>query len=204
MSKRLCWIYLVSSLVLLASCASTRVVDQWTDPGFEGSLQNIMVLSLNQSDKSRRYFEDKFLKQLKLSGIRSSASYQLLPYYEDLNKEKVRAAIAGSDIDAVLVLREVKITKKETYRQSASTNGRENFYAYVGHYRGSSAVETVEDTVVHLETKLFAVAGAQLIWSGKAESENPKDRQSAVSAMAEKIVVELVRTGFIRKTAESP
>ena len=204
MRKRLRWVYLVASLLLLASCAGTKVVDQWADPGFEESLQNVMVLSLNQSEKSRRFFEDKFLKALKHSGIRSSVSYKLLPDYVDLNKAKVKAAIAGSDIDAVLVLREVKITRNETYRQVEAPGARDNFYHYVGSYGAASAVETVEDTVVHLESNLYAVTGAKLIWSGKAESENPKDRQTAVNAMAEKIVEALVRTGFIRKTAESP
>jgi len=204
MGKRYRWVYLISSLLLLASCASTKVVDQWTDPGFKASLQNVMVLSLNQSEKSRRFFEDKFLKQLKHSGIRSSVSYKLLPDYVDLNKEMVKAAIAGSDIDAVLVLREVKITKKESYRQVESPGARDNFYHYVGSYGAASAVETVEDTVVHLESNLYAVTGAKLIWSGKVEIENPKDKQTAVSQMAEKIVEVIGKTGFIRKSTALP
>ena len=202
MRKRLGRVCLVSFLLLLASCASTKVVDQWTDPSFKASLQNVMVLSLNQSEKSRRFFEDKFLEELKRSGIRSSVSYKLVPDYVDLNKEKVKAAIAGSDIDAVLVLREVKITKKESYRQVESPGARDDFYHYVGNYGAASAVETVEDTVVHLESSLYAVTSAKLIWSGKVEIENPRDKQSAVTQMAEKIVEAFGKTGFIQKSAE--
>jgi hypothetical protein len=77
-----------------------------------------MVLSLNQSEKSRRLFEDGFLNALKQRKIQSLVSYDLLPSNEDLDKEKVKAAISGSDVDGVLVLRAVKITKEERYVQA--------------------------------------------------------------------------------------
>ena len=83
-----------------------------------------MVLSLNQSEKSRRLFEDGFLNALKQRKIQSLVSYDLLPSNEDLDKEK--AAISGSDIDGVLVLRAVKITKEERYVQAQSTGTRYN------------------------------------------------------------------------------
>ena len=56
---------------------------------------------------------------LNTKDIWKSGSYKLLPSNEDLNKEKVKAAITGSDIDGVLVLRPVKITKEESYQRPA-------------------------------------------------------------------------------------
>jgi hypothetical protein len=187
---------LILSLVLLVSCANTKVVEQWSDPDFDSKLKNIMVLSLNQSDKSRRLFEDGFVKPLKQRGIQSSGSYKLLSSNEDLNKEKVKAAIAGSDIDGVLVLREVKITKEASYQRSTTAGNRSDFYAYIGRYGPSYDPVTVEDTVVHLETNLYAVDGEQLVWSGKTESFNPSDVNTLLTEMAEKILDTIARTGF--------
>jgi len=186
-------------LVLLASCANTKVVERWADPDFDAKLKNIMVLSLNQSDKSRRKFEDGFLHALKQRKIQSSASYYLLPSNEDLDKEKVKAAIAGSDIDGVLVLRAVKITKEERYVQAQTTGTRYNsFYAYVGEYRPTYSAYTTEDTLVHLETNLYAVDGAKLIWTGKTETFNPSDVNAYLVDLTKTVLDEIDKTGFIQ------
>jgi hypothetical protein len=197
MMKRLTGVCL--GLALLASCASTKVVERWADPDFDAKLKNIMVLSLNQSEKSRRLFEDGFLHALKQRKIQSSASYDLLPSNEDLDKEKVKAAIAGSDIDGVLVLRAVKITKEERYVQAQTTGTRYNsFYAYVGEYRPTYSAYTTDDTLVHLETNLYAVDGAKLIWRGKTETFNPSDVNAYLVDLTKTVLDEIDKTGFIQ------
>jgi hypothetical protein len=198
MNKRLPRVCLVLGLVLLASCASTKVVEQWTDPSFDARLKYILVLSLNDTDQSRRVLENGFLSELKQRKIRSSVSYKLIPSNGDINKEKVQAAIAGSDIDGVLVLRPVKVTKEQRDVRSDASNTRyDDFYAYVGTYRPNYDAYTVEDTIVHLEANLYAVDGAKLIWSGKTESFNPKDRETLLSEFVKVILDQIGRTGFI-------
>ena len=187
------------ALVFLAACASTKVVEHWADPDFNAKLKNIMVLSLNQSDKSRRLFEDGFLHALKQRKIQSLASYDLLPSNEDLDKEKVKAAISGSDIDGVLVLREVKITMETRYVKAQSTGTRYNsFYAYVGEYRPTYSSYTTEDKLVHLETNLYAVDGAKLIWTGKTETFNPSDVNAYLVDLTKTVLDRIDKTGFIQ------
>jgi hypothetical protein len=189
MKKRLPRVCLVLGLVLLASCASTKVVEQWTDPSFVGKLKNILVLSLNDSDKSRQLFEDGFLNELKQRKIQSSVSYELIPSNGDINKEKVQAAIAGSDIDGVLVLRPVKVTKEQRDVRSDAANTRyDDFYAYVGTYRPNYDAYTVEDTIVHVEANLYAVEGAKLVWSGKTETFNPTDVETFLNDIVKAIL----------------
>ena len=186
-------------LVLLAACASTKVVEHWSDPDFNAKLKNIMVLSLNQSDKSRRLFENSFLDALKQRKIQSSASYTLLPSNEDLDKEKVKAAITGSDIDAVLVLRSVKITKEGRYVRAQSSGTRYNsFYAYVGEYRPTYSAYTTDDTLVHMETNLYAVDGEKLIWTGKTETFNPSDVNAYLVDLTKTVLDKIDKTGFIQ------
>ena len=114
---------MVLVIVFLSGCSSTtKVVEHWTDPNFDGKLENLLVLSLNQSNKSRRIVENGFVLELKKRNIQAQASYNLLPNYEDLSKESVKAAISGSSIDGVLVMRSVKITKEDRNVLESSTN----------------------------------------------------------------------------------
>ncbi len=197
MMKRLTGVCL--GLVLLASCANTKVVEHWADPDFDAKLKNLMVLSLNPSDKSRRLFEDRFLQAMKQRSIESSASYNLLSSYEDLDKEKVKAAIAGSDFDGVLVLRAVKITMEERYVPAQASGTRYNsFYSYVGEYRPTYSAYTTDDTLVHMETNLYAVDGEKLIWTGKTESFNPSDVNAYLVDLTKTVLDKIDKTGFIQ------
>jgi hypothetical protein len=188
------------SISLLTACAgsSTKVVDHWTDPEFNGKLKNILVLSLNQSTDSRRVFENGFLLELTNRKIQAKASYTLLPDYESLDKETVKAAIAGSSIDGVIVLRAVKVTKEGRHVQAQAEGTRyDEFYAYVGEYRPTYDSYTTLDTVVHLDTNLYVVKGEQLVWTGKTETFNPTDVDELIAELAEKVVTQILQTGFL-------
>lgn len=190
---------MVLGIVLLSSCSSTtKVVEHWTDPNFDGKLENLLVLSLNQSSKSRRIVENGFLLELKKRNIQAQASYDLIPDHEDLSKEAVKAAISGSSIDGVLVIRPVKITKEDRHVRAQSEGTRyDTFYAYVGEYSPAYDSYTITDTIVHLETNLYVVKGEQLVWSGKTESFNPTDVKELIAEMVIKILDQVSKTGFL-------
>lgn len=200
MKIKISYALVVLSIALLTACAGspTKVVDQWMDPEFSGKLKNILVISLNQSNDSRRVFENGFLLELTNRKIQAKVSYTLLPDYEALDKETVKAAIAGSSIDGVIVLRAVKVTKEDRHVQAQAEGTRyDEFYAYVGEYRPTYDSYTTLDTVVHLETNLYAVKGEQLIWTGKTETFNPTDVDELIAELAEKIITQISQTGFL-------
>jgi hypothetical protein len=188
----------VLSIIFLSACSSsTKVVEQWADTEFNGKLKNLLVISLNQSADSRKVFENGFLLELTNRKIPAKASYTLLPDYESLDKETVKAAITGSSIDGVIVLRSVKVTKEDRHVQAQSEGTRyDEFYAYVGDYRPTYDSYTTQNTVVHLETNLYAVRGEQLIWTGKTETFNPTDVHVLIAELAEKIIAQILQTGF--------
>jgi hypothetical protein len=185
-------------IIFLTACSSsTQVVEQWADTEFNGKLKNLLVISLNESADSRKVFENGFLLELSNRKIQAKVSYKLLPDYESLDKETVKAAIAGSSIDGVIVLRPVKVTKEDRHVQAQSAGTRyDEFYAYVGDYRPTYDSYTTQDTVVHLETNLYAVRGEQLIWTGKTETFNPTDVHVLIAELAEKVIAQILQTGF--------
>jgi hypothetical protein len=199
MKIKLITIWMVLGIVFLSGCSSTtKVVEHWTDPNFDGKLENLLVLSLNQSSKSRRIVENGFLLELKKRNIQAQASYDLIPDHEDLNKEAVKAAISGSSIDGVLVIRPVKITKEDRNVRAQSEGTRyDTFYAYVGEYSPAYDSYTITDTTVHLETNLYVVKDEQLVWSGKTESFNPTDVKELIVEVVIKILDQVSKTGFL-------
>ena len=191
------WTVLV--VVFLSGCSSTtKVVEHWTDPDFDGKLENLLVLSLNQSSKSRRIVENGFLLELKKRNIQAQASYDLIPDHEDLSKEAVKAALSGSNIDGVLVMRSVKITKEDrNVREQSDGTRHDTFYAYVGEYRPAYDSYSITDTTVHMETNLYVVKDEQLVWTGKTESFNPTDVKELIAQMVIKILDQVSKTGFL-------
>jgi len=199
MKIKIITIWTVLAVVFLSGCSSTtKVVEHWTDPNFDGKLENLLVLSLNQSNKSRRIVENGFLLELKKRNIQAQASYNLLPNYEDLSKESVKAAISGSSVDGVLVMRPVKITKEDrNVREQSDGTRYDTFYAYVGEYRPAYDSYSITDTTVHMETNLYVVKDEQLVWTGKTESFNPTDVKELIAEMVIKILDQVSKTGFL-------
>ncbi|MHA1190472.1 MAG: hypothetical protein ACTSSQ_08500 [Alphaproteobacteria bacterium] len=101
--KTVVWPAFVFTLILTA-CSSTTIVEQWADPDQKTAFNHLLILSLNHSDRKRRVFESGFIAELDKRNIKTTASYELLPDKEDLSKETIKAAIAGTDIDAALVM----------------------------------------------------------------------------------------------------
>lgn len=186
----------------VAACSSTTVTEQWSDPEQETAFNNLLVLSLNHNDTRRRVFESGFIEELDNRGVESTASYELLPDKKDLSTETIKAAVAGTAIDAVLVMRQVKIKKEDRYVPPRYDYVGDPFYgSFYGYYGHFSPIYTpgyiTEDTIVHLETNLYRVDGEKLVWSGKTETFNPKNTDALISELAKIILGELSKSNLI-------
>lgn len=200
--KRLTCMLPIALVFLVAGCGSTKFVQQWKDPNFNQKFTDVLVLSLNAGDSKRRVFETGFDQALEKRGVKSSASYEILPNHDDLSEENIRAAIAGTSIDGVLVMRQVKVKKEDRYVPPRVDYVGDPFYgSFYGYYGAFAPIYTpgyvTEDTTVHLETNLYAVDGEKLVWSGKTESFNPKDVNTLINELASIILGQLSKSGLI-------
>ena len=188
--------------LILTACSSTTVVEQWTDPAQKTAFNHLLVLSLNQSDSKRRVFESGFIVELGKRNIEATASYELLPDKQDLSVETIKAAIAGTSIDAALVMRQVRFKKEERYVPPRYDYVGDPFYgSFYGYYGHFAPIYTpgyvAEDTIVHLETNLYRVEGEKLVWSGKTETFNPKNTNTLINELAKTILNELSKSKLI-------
>jgi hypothetical protein len=188
--------------LILTACSSTTIVEQWADSNQKTAFNHLLVLSLNHSDSKRRVFESGFIAELDKRNIEATASYELLPDKNDLSTETIKAAIAGTDIDAALVMRQVRIKKEERYVQPRYNYMGDPFYgSFYGYYGHFAPIYTpgyvTEDTIVHLETNLYRVEGEKLVWSGKTETFNPNNTNTLISELAKTILNALAKSGLI-------
>jgi hypothetical protein len=186
----------------LTACSSTTVVDHWRDAEYVGPpLQTLLVIGMSKEAGRRRQFEDAMVQQIDaLEGASALASYQLIPSEEALEKEQIVAAIAGREIDGVLITRLVSEDKRKRYVQPHSVGP--TGHGYYGHYyRSYNAVYSpgylTEDTIVTLETNLYATDTEKLVWSGTTESFDPESATQIIDELAKLVVERLTKEKLI-------
>ena len=108
---RLC---LVAAAALgLASCASTQLVHQWSNPAYTSlSFKRVMVIGVTKQAGIRRTFEDEFVAQLKAAGVNATPSYLYIPQDGPVGEAVLKQALKEAGADAVMITRLVRVQKK--------------------------------------------------------------------------------------------
>jgi hypothetical protein len=193
---------------VLSSCSSTSLVNRWSDPEYKGpALQKILVIGIIKDDIKRRSFEQEFANLITANDRTAVASYTLIPDLESADqKEEVLAAVEKVGADGVLVVTLQGVSKEQRevppsidYVPTAGF-GYGGMYGYYGmrHTAVYSPGYTVTDTIVRLDTKLFAVSSEKMIWAGKTESFNPSSSQSVISELEKLVITDMKKSGLIK------
>ncbi len=204
---------------LIASCSNTKLSQTWSDPDATSSYSNIMIVGVTEKEQLRRAYETYFSQHLKERGIESIASYKLIDHKSEMQigQDKnsfqtiVKAAIEGSDIDAVLITHLVAIDEEEIYRPSPdylpaygpvyySTSYYDNMYGYHGYvatYVGQPGYLTNEKTYT-LETSLYDVDTEELIWSTRSRTFSPESMDEGIEELTGLIIGDLVSRKIIQ------
>mgnify|MGYP001813985279 CR=1 FL=1 len=191
---------------VLSSCSSTSLVNRWSDPEYKGpALQKILVIGIIKDDIKRRSFEQEFANLITANDRTAVASYTLIPDLESADqKEEVLAAVEKVGADGVLVVTLQGVSKEQRevppsidYVPTAGF-GYGGMYGYYGmrHTAVYSPGYTVTDTIVRLDTKLFAVSSEKMIWAGKTESFNPSSSQAVISELEKLVITDMKKSGL--------
>jgi hypothetical protein len=127
------------------------------------------------------------------------------PHSAELEPDYLRGQIRDFKIDAVLVLRLVKVDKKTTYIPGHSYavpyGYYHSFYGYYGAvYRQVYTPDYLrEDTTVRVETNFYAATppDGELIWTGTSDSFNPKSAKKVIDGLVKLIVKELTKQNLL-------
>ena len=196
----------VAAMAMLTACTSTKLVTRWNDTEYKGPmLEKVLVVGVMKDDIKRRYYEDEFVKKITSGGRQAVTSYTLMPDLKAVNdKEELVEIVKKAGADSVLVttLKAVKEQEREVPPRVDSVPTMGMGYGYYPYYMNSyqavySPGYTTVDTVVQLETRVYALPTEDLVWAGNTESFNASSAGSIISESANLIVTDMKASGLI-------
>ncbi len=175
----LCAVPLV--LLLFACSPKNRVTSSWSDPSFSGyNADNILVLGVSKNEIHIKLFENVFVDELSKNNIQAIASYKAIGQVLEPNRQIVEAAVAKTGASSVLITHVVNRTTATQDFPGSIHFIPGGFYGNMyGYYNETYQTiyhppTSVTRTTVHLESNLYDVASAQLVWSAQSDAIDPK------------------------------
>jgi hypothetical protein len=172
-----------SALALLASCATSELVSQKTNPDYVGkSFKSVMVVAVTADDLLRRTYEDRMVALLGKRGTKGIPSYAAVGSRGQVEEAELRQAIAQSGAEGVLVTRVTRID-----RSSGTVPGATVAVGLYGYYSGVwQTVYVAPEKITgpswtFSETRLFDAKTGALAWTGTVETRENDDLGAALT-----------------------
>ena len=170
---------LTIALSFVAGCASTQIVNQWSDPNYTPtSFKKIVVLGISKQTTLRRSFEDEFVAQLRSNGIQAVPSYQVIPEEGQASEARLLKAVKQTGADAAIMTRLVRVERRRQV-----TPGYYNPYPFLGFYGWYSSgwagfyepPRVYHYDVYTSETSLYDLSRDRMVWAGTVQTTDPGD-----------------------------
>lgn len=199
--------------VLLASCATTSLVDTWRNPDMASvkRYHKLLVSSTGRNINERRVYEDVMVAELRRHGVEAVASYPLMQSGKKEDRTTaLDKAIKLSGVEGVLNVRTTMIEQKtdvipgywDGYPGYPDFWYPPAFHAWDmnGYYATGMVYEpptVITYPVATMQADLFDVASGKLTWAASIETSEP-GKVLAVSREVARIVVQsLLKQGLI-------
>ena len=110
MTRKPGWLFATTIMIsfMLASCAThpvngIKITGTWKDDRFNKDLSDFLIISLADEPSIRLEFEDMLVHRLEAGGLHAGASSDIMLLDEKIDRQTVKAAMAGKNYDGVLV-----------------------------------------------------------------------------------------------------
>jgi len=196
--------------IVLTSCAKTKFTKQWIDEDFEGPpYDDVLVLVVADKMGNRQDAENYIVKKLDEAGVNAMQSYDILPKTETIDAEAVGKAIDGLQLDSVIVMYATGVTEEEYYKPARRFGvytgygyGHAHygsFYNYYPHAYTYVYLPGYDNThhVVAIETSLFDIESAKMVWSGQSNTFAPESVDDVIHSITVLTINELKKKKII-------
>jgi hypothetical protein len=167
--------------VLLAGCAANQLVAHQSNPAHVGKApKKVMVYAIAYDATLRRVFEDRMVERLGSRGIQGVPAYTIITSDSPADEAQLRAAVAKSGADAVMISRP-GAEEQSTTIVSGGTVYTGTVVGLYGYYSGVWQVTKVAPrevegaTWVMSSTRLFDVGTEAAVWSGTVKTSMQGD-----------------------------
>ena len=197
-TKLLKTITLTLTALMISACANTRPVGEWSNEGFSGKLNNILIIGVTSRSTRRRVFEDKFVDGLAALKVNATPSYELIESSLFLSRKVVENAIKGQDIGAVLVTRLAGIKEKEVYRQPDNQDENLSYFSYYDKsFQQANDGYYAQYRILTLETNLYDTQSGELVWSMQSETMDASRPRQVIEDQIVLTINTLAKRGLI-------
>lgn len=194
---------LLATAALAACGPSTQLVNTWKAPTADTvRFKKVLAACLCRDEGTRRTVEDEIAKRV----ANAVPSYTILPEAELRDSARARARVQAAGFDGAIVSRLVSVDRERTYVPGAAYNVPAPYYSMWGYwgygwgpgYQTLYSPGVVEETrVVTIETNVYRVADAQLIWSSRSRTYDPGSIPDLVDDVIDATVNEMKKENFM-------
>ena len=186
----------VLALTLLASCATSRLVSQQSNPDYVGKpFKTVMVVAVTSDQMIRRTFEDRVVALLGKRGVSGIPAYSLIGSRGQVEEAVLREAVAKSGAEGVLITRVTRVDQSSGYVPGSTVSvgvgyGGVGFYGYYGGVW--QTVDTAPQKIsgptwTLAETRLFDAKSGVLAWTGVVDTRKTDDVGGALTEFVDVI-----------------
>ena len=197
-------VLLISMVLLLLSCANTKITQSWAEPDNKKSYNDLLIIGLSDSEQTRRAYESYFVEELRANGSEAEASYKLIKSSEKIERETVQKAIEGLEIDGAIITHMVAVDEETIYRPGTNYayagygRGMYGYYPHVNSYVTSPGYYTTHETYT-LETSLYDVVTEELVWTARSSSFSPESVDEVIVDLTKLLINDLKEKSLIKK-----
>jgi len=185
-----------------AKKGSTKIYDAWTDPNYAGDkIAKVLILGIADDPALVEEFETAMAEMVSKTGIEAVKASNVISDADRQNEPELKKKVVEAGYTGVLVTRLVSVDSKYVANaQTISLSGQPfgNYYqqAYSGPVVTTGQAEV---TTVTLESVLYKVPEAEMVWSGSTESFNPtpERRQRLFKEIGKLLVDSLKSSGVL-------
>jgi hypothetical protein len=187
---------LLAAVVLTAGCASTNQPTTWRDPAYTGpGFRKVFVVGLNsRSLVDQRGFEDLMVSTLQGAGVAAVPGWQYVPTDRTPDQATMRAAVAQSGADAVLLARMSGFTTQSEFLDLGDPMYAPGDGLYAGFYQPTVVAQYQVATIY---TTLFDARTASQIWTFNAPTFDPTTLQQDAPRYASDVAGLLRSNGLL-------
>jgi hypothetical protein len=192
-----------AAVLALGACGSTTFTSTWKAPGATGISpvgKTVAAVFMTRDEGRRRAAEDTMARDLTERGAHGVAGYTILPENVQVDAEKARALLKDAGVNAVVISR---VVSKDTQINYTPGTTFPTYYGGFGPYwgRGWGAAYDpgylTTDTIVSVETTLYALPQDKLLWASTSKTTNPGDLDTLLNEVADATAKEMKKQGFL-------
>jgi hypothetical protein len=175
-------------LALLASCATSSLVTQQSNPDYVGKpFKSVMVVAVTADELVRRTYEDRMVALLGKRGLKGIPGYAAVGTRGRVEEAALREAIARSGAEGVLITRVTRVDRSSgsvpgaTVAVSVGWGGFHDYYSGVWETVSVPAQTVTGPKWTVSETRLFDAKSGVLAWTGVVDTRQHDDLGAALT-----------------------